>query len=410
MDFPNFQTLFQIARNEALLRNNSLTRSAIERSGSDLNILTAAAVAAADEVVGQQVLNTAGMFLDSATGAALDKLLYDRYGLTRKVAAASVGSVAFSTVAAAPTGFVIPAGTQVSTPDGIQFETIESEVYSAGSTGPVYVAVRSLLSGADQQARIGTITVLNSRIDGAPTDLSITNPIATAGAADTESDTEFRARGRSFFTTVQRGTLSAITQAALDVPGVVRANTFELLDTNGAANYRVACVIADQYTDTLANYTTPNPTYQEQSQVLAQDVFNYLQDYRPAGVFVQVQLAQVILQQISLSLSFKPGVNLDTVALQARAAITNYINNLAPGESLYLEPMILALRTVSGLVVDGNEISVQNSTAVTATDPLVYVKPLQVLRTGLELVRATSVNPGTPIGTYLNPDAYTLAG
>ena len=47
MDFPNFQTLFQIARNEALARNSSMTRDAIEREGSDANIMIAAAVAAA---------------------------------------------------------------------------------------------------------------------------------------------------------------------------------------------------------------------------------------------------------------------------------------------------------------------------------------------------------------------------
>jgi len=410
VDFPNFQTLFQIARNEALIRNNSLTRDAIEREGSDANIMIAAAVAAADQVVGQQVLNTAGQFLDSATGSALDKLLFDRYGLTRKIAAAAVGTVTFTTTAVATNTFTIPAGIQLSSVDGIQYETIESEVFSINSTGPVYVAVRSLLAGADQQARIGTIVNIVSRIPGAPADLRVNNSLATAGAADQESDSEFRARGRSFFTTVQRGTQSAITQAALNVPGVVRANTFELLDVNGAPNYKVSCVIADQFTDTLANYNAVPASYQTQSQVLAQEVFNALQDYRPAGVFVQVQVAQVVLQSIGLSLSFQAGVNLDTVALNARAAITNYINNLAPGESLYLPPLIQALQRVSGLIVDGDDITVQNSTAVMSSDPLIYVKPLQVLRTSLALVRASSVNPSTPIGTYLNPDAYTAGG
>jgi len=108
VDFPNFQTLFQIARNEALARNSSMTRDAIEREGSDANIMIAAAVAAADQVVGQQVVNIAGQFLDSALGDALDKLLFDRYGLTRKVAAASVGTVMFTTTVAAPTAFLVP--------------------------------------------------------------------------------------------------------------------------------------------------------------------------------------------------------------------------------------------------------------------------------------------------------------
>ena len=409
MDFPNFQTLFQLARYEALVRNSSLTRDALDREGSDANILVAAACAAGEEVVAQNIRSYAGLFLDSATGDALDKLLFDRYGLTRKVAAASVGSVSFTTTAPAPVAFTIPAGIQLATTDGLQFETLESELFAAGTTGPVYVAVRSILAGADQQARIGTIVNIISGIQNAPSDLRVTNTLATAGAADRESDAEFRARGRSYFTTVQRGTASSITQAALTVPGVIRANTFELLDSQGRGNYRVACVIADQYTDILANYTAANPAYQAQSQVLSQQVFNVLQDYRPAGVFVSVQVAQVKLVPVGLSLSFRAGVNLDTVALNARAAITNYINNLNPGDALYLTPLIDALRGVDGLIVDGDEISVQTTTT-NSSDPLIYTNPLQVLRTSLALVRASSVNPSTPIGTYLNPDAYSLGG
>ena len=73
MDFPNFQTLFQIARNEALVRNPQLSQDAIEREGSDANILIASACAAADEVVGQLTAVSAGLFLDSANGDALDR-------------------------------------------------------------------------------------------------------------------------------------------------------------------------------------------------------------------------------------------------------------------------------------------------------------------------------------------------
>ena len=148
MDFPNFQTLFQIARNEALVRNPQLSQDAIEREGSDANILIATACAASDEVVGQLTTVSAGLFLDSANGDALDRLLFDRYGLTRKVAAASVGSVAFTTTAAAPAPFVIPANTQLATTDGLNFETIEAALFPGASTGPIYVGVRSLLSGA----------------------------------------------------------------------------------------------------------------------------------------------------------------------------------------------------------------------------------------------------------------------
>jgi len=403
VDFPNFRTLFQIARNEALVRNAQLTQDAIDREGSDANILIASAVAAADEVVGQQITVTSGLFLDSASGDALDRLLFDRYGLVRKVASAAVGSVAFSTTVANPSPFTIPSGTQLSTSTGLKFETVGAMLFPAGTTGPIYVTVRSLLAGANQQAAIGTINSLVGTVPSSPTDLVVTNPIATAGASDRESDTEFRERGRSFYTTVQRGTLSAITQGALSVPGAVSASTYEFLDSSGLPNKRVACVIADKYTDSLANYTTVPPVYEAQSKVLAQQVFNALEAYRPAGVFVQVQLAQVVPLPVSLSLSFAAGVDIDITANAARAAIANYINTLQPGDDLYLSPMIQVLQGVNGLIVTGDEI-VSPANQGTAADPLVVTTPLQVLRTSLALVRASSSNPSTPIGLYLNPD------
>lgn len=409
MDFPNFQTLFQIARNEALVRNPQLSRDAIEREGSDANILIASACAAADEVVGQLTAVSAGLFLDSANGDALDRLLFDRYGLTRKVAAAAIGSVSFTTTAATAAPFVIPANTKLSTSDGLNFETIEAALFPGSSTGPIYVAVRSLLSGANQQAKIGTITNIVGQITGSPADLQVTNPIATAGAADRESDANFRERGRAFFTTVQRGTLAAITQGALTVPGVVSASTIEYLDTNGQGNRRVACIITDKFTDTLANYATVPAAYETQSQVLAQTVFNALEGYRPAGVFVQVQVAQVVLVPVSLSLSFKAGAAIDTVAVNARAAIANYINALVPGADLYLAPLLDVLRGVDGLNITGLEIASPPTQAL-STQPLIEANPLQVLRTSLSIVQASSSNPGTPIGNYLNVDQVIAAG
>lgn len=403
MDFPNFQTLFQIARNEALAKNAQLTQDAIDREGSDANILIASAVAASDEVMGQLITTSAGQFLDSANGDALDRLLFDRYGLVRKVASAAVGSVAFSTTVNNPAPFTIPTGTRLSTSEGLSFETVGNTLFPAGTTGPIYVTVRSLLAGANQQAAINTINNLVGTVPYAPADLTVTNPIATAGASDRESDSEFRERGRTFYTTVQRGTLSAITQGALSVPGVVSASTYEFLDSSGLPNKRVACVIADKYTDALVYFTNSIPAYEAQSKVLAQNVFNALEAYRPAGVFVQVQLAQVVPQPVSLSLSFRAGYDIDVVANSARAVIANYINSLQPGEDLYLQPMIQVLQGVEGLLVTNNEI-VSPANQGSAADPLVVTTPLQVLRTSLALVRASSSNPSTPIGLYLNPD------
>ena len=215
MDFPTRQDLFRAARDEVLRLNGQLTREAVERDGSDANIILNAAVAAAEEVVGSLIDLCAGQFLDSANEEALDRLVYDRYGLVRKGAATALGTVEFSTVVANPTAFTITAGTTLATADGIQFVTTLATSFSAGSTGPVYVPVRSVLAGADQQASIGTITSVIDGIGGSPGDLSVNNAVATAGADDQETDSSLRDRARRFFSAAQRGTIGAVESAAL---------------------------------------------------------------------------------------------------------------------------------------------------------------------------------------------------
>lgn len=400
-DFPRFQTLFTIARNEMLARNGQLARTALDRPGSDANVLVAAAAAAADEVVGQLVSVTAGLYLDSAEGNALDRLLFDRYGLARKVAANGVTSLTFATTAPNPTAFTIPANTLVATTDGIQYETVQPATFPLGSIGPIFVVARSTVAGANQQVKIDTLTNLVSPISGAPGDLVVTNPLASTGAADAESDAAFRERGRAFFTTARRGTLRAIEQGALTVPGVVRASAFEVLNIQGQPARYVSLVIADEYTDVLAQLNTDPPTYQTQSRALAQTVFNALQDYRAAGIFVQVQVASVRLLSVELSLSFAAGVPIDTVAVNARAAIVGLVNALNPGDDITPAQMIAALRRVNGLIITGSEIVSPPGTVVT--------NPLEVLRTTLSIVKATNASPGTPIGAYSNPDETQVA-
>ena len=395
MDFPSFNQLFEIARNEALTRSPALSLPAIEREGSDANILVASAVAAADEVIGQLIITASGLFLDSANDAALDRLLFDRYGLTRKVAANAIGEVQFTTTAATTAPFAIPAGTRLQTSSGTAFEVTTTTWFPLASTGPLTVPVRSLLAGADQQAKIGTITNIAGRIDGQPDDLFVTNAAATAGAADRESDSEFRERGRAFFTTVQRGTLSAIEQGALTVPGVTRANAYEILDPTGRPARIVSLIIADSFTDSLADYSVVPPVYQTQSANLANTVFNALEDYRPAGTFVAVQLGQVQLEPITLSLSFAAGVDAETVANSARAVIVTYINNLDPGVGYTRTQLVQALTSVSGLIITEQDL-LNPGNIIKFPEGNRTPTPLQVLRTSLAIVRTSGINTSSP--------------
>ena len=82
-DIPTYEDLRRIARDEMLSRNPRLTLEIIDRDGSETNILSHAAAAVGDEVVGALAQAIAGIYLDSATGRALDRLAFSKYGLVR---------------------------------------------------------------------------------------------------------------------------------------------------------------------------------------------------------------------------------------------------------------------------------------------------------------------------------------
>lgn len=395
-DFPSSSALFQAARNEVLLKNGQLSVEAVDRDGSDANVLLAAAARIGDEVIGQLVNVVSGLYLDSATGDNLDRLIIDRYGITRKQASNGLVTLTFTSNVAPAANVVIPANTLVRSTTGITYQTVYPETLLAGDT-VVQSLARSSLAGVNQQVNAYTLTTLASSIPDAVSQgitLSVTNTLASAGAADRETDADYRARGRAFFTSSRRGTLSAIEQGALTTPGVVRAKAFETLGESGNPNGYVSLVIADQYTDTLATLTLTNPTYASQSQALAQSVFTTLQEYRPAGIFVNVQTAQVVLQPIVLSLSFAAGVNADTVALAVRSAVVTYVNNLNPGDDLTFEGLNAVILSIPGVVDNGFPIY---SPPLNPGDSIVTT-PLQVIRTSLSIVRANASTAGSPLG------------
>jgi uncharacterized phage protein gp47/JayE len=217
----------------------------------------------------------------------------------------------------------------------------------------------------------------------------VTNPLATAGGNNQESDSEYRARARIFYTTLRRGTRAALEQAALAVPGVRTARAFEILNDAGGPGGIVELVISDGYTDALANTGSTIPAYDAQSDALAAAVVETLDDVRACGVFVRCRVAQVILQPVILQLSFIAGANVDTVAGLARAAITNYVNQLQPGADFDLNAANAILDSIAGLAF--------NESAIASPTGNVVVGNYQVLRTNLALVTAGAIADLNPL-------------
>jgi uncharacterized phage protein gp47/JayE len=393
-DVPNRQDLFEIARNEILTLNANLTVTAVERPGSDSNVLLAGSVAAGDEVLGQVTRLAAGLFLDSAKNAALDRLVFDRYGLVRKPAAAALGTVNFYLPAVPATSFNIPAGTIVSSSNGTQYITTSPVTFATNTNGvaplPLISApVRSVQAGANQQAGVGSIENMVTAIQlpaGVVGPLKVVNSLATAGASDAESDNSLRSRARNFFQTAQKGTLSAIQQGALAVAGVQTATAIEITDGAGIPSRFVDLIIADQFTQLLINYS-PTGTllpvnYQPQSQVLAQNVANALLSVRAAGIYVDVIVANVQLLPIVMALAY-PSNNDNTgqTAFLAQAAMVAYVNSFSPGQNF--DPVAAAkavFPTVAGLL------AYPTSQILLPAGPYDVTSVTQVFRTTLALV------------------------
>ena len=378
MDFPTHRTLFDVARDGVLAGNTKLTVDVLERDGTDANILTNAMATVGDEVVTQLATVETGLYLDSAKGTRLDRLVFDRYGFTRLPASPALDKVTFSVPTATLAPFSIPRGTSLSTSDNIRYITTQEFVFPANTTSLPDVPVQSVLSGISQQVVAGAISAILDTITGAPSGLAVTNPLASSGAGNGETDDEYRARARSFFVTARRGTVGAIQAQALFVPGVRTATAFEILDELGRPAQAVQLIVTDQYTQTLVNNNQNPPTYQTQSQALADLVSQSLFDTRAAGIGVQTFVAVVSLLSIQLALTFAANANIEVTTQQAKAAVINYTNALQAGVVWSRADATNALRSVPGLVVTGNEIYSPSGNVVPAQ--------LQVIRTDTSLV------------------------
>ena len=364
-DFPSYQDLFRISRDEALIRSAALTREVVDRPGTDANALVAIGPNVGDAVVGQLIRVQADIYLDTAQESGLDKLVFDRYNIIRKPATPAYGEVSFTTTAVNLTAFTITAGTKLQTSDGTVFTTVNVATFPASSTGPVVVNVVSQLAGISQSARANTITTIVTKPVNSPADLVVTNPFATFGSGDEETDDELRARGRLFYTTAQRGTCAAIERGALSVPGIRKALAFEALNVLGDPARWIEVVVADQLTEELVKIDSIPPDYEAQqaTQVRA-NVNAALLEYRACGLYVLVTLAVVKLIGITLVLRYRDGFDINAVAQQARARAVDYTNSLRPGADFIVEDLEDKLRLVPGLEVLGGEVVQPNSDRV----------------------------------------------
>lgn len=355
-DLPTRDDYFDIGSEEVFSRSSVRPRStrvspdAVFTEGTDINIIIAACSAMADEATRHLSLRMAALFLDSAEGDDLDRLVADRFSPTivRKQAAPAVVTVdLFRSIP--PSGgaaVIFPIGTKLRTEQGTEFETTTVASLGLNSTGPVPAVAQAVQAGT-----VGNVDdeQINAFVQ-TPSDpeAQVINNEPASGGTDVETDAQLRERARDFFRTARRGTLAAIEFGALTVNGVESATAVEVLDALGKPNGVVLLQIADVNGNSNA--------------VLADAVRNALLEFRAAGVVVDILLSAPQLEDIEYVLAFRPGTDTIAATQQLKTITNTSINLLAPGEQLLRSLLFALARSIPGAIVT------EDSVVTPATD------------------------------------------
>lgn len=381
MELPSRQSLFTRGRDTILTATRLMRRAVIEQRHSDVHLILSACAAMGDEVLGALSRVLALSFMDTCENADLDAFIYNRFGFPRKPASPGFTYVRF--LVPAPTltpTFTVPAGTLVRTETGVQYQTNEAVVHVEGTAQTGLVEARSLLAGSSQQVGIGDLNKVASSVAGAPNNLGVTNPYASVGATEQETDPEFRSRARGYFNSIGRGTKAAIEHAALSYPGVKKATLIEFANELGLPGKYHQLVIADRFTEGLVLAGSIPPTYQAQADILARNVLASLSNVRNSGVPIDVIVASVQLLSVQVQAPYTTAYNISESAVRGRVrgTVTGFVNALGIGQTLDNDALADALRSVPGVYAPGANV----------LSPVGSVRPsnIQLLRTTTSLV------------------------
>lgn len=339
MDLPSRLDLYSVGRSYVLQRANKIDPFTVDVEGSDVNIFVGSASVVGDKIVKQLGYSIARLFLDGAFDEDLDRLAFDRYGLTRKGASAALGNVSLSRASFANGAGTIPSGTVLLSTGGFEYITTQAATFGASVLTGVTANVRASQAGKAPQASANQLTKFKNPSSLFDPTIQVNNPASTAGGEDVEDDDTFKNRVRDFWNTARRGVLAAIEFGALTVPGVVSAQASEVL-TGTALPARVVNLYISDSTGVA-------------SQALASQVQQALLDYRAAGIAVLVSTSIPQIVPVQLALTFQSGVDTVTLSQLVAAAVVGFINSLPVNGPLYLADLYSVLQRFApdGLVI-----------------------------------------------------------
>ena len=291
---------------------------------SDAYARASSLAACAEGIYAHQKWLIKQFFPDTADTEFLEKHAGLR-GLRRRNATYAAGKGA--TVSGNPDA-VIAVGLQIKTEDGRFYETTESAVIPA--SGSVIVAVRSLATGAAQNIKTATKGSFMAAPVGVSTDVVLNDVV---GATNAESDSSLLER---LLNKIRRpaagGNKYDYKDWALEVDGVEQAYVYPLRRGLGTVDIAITAdngVPSDDTVRRAQEYIDQErPVTAKESKVVKPDVTKI-------NFNIQVKISGVALNDIKIAIS---------------NALTDYFNDLIPGDDLIVSQCEAVVSDLIGVV------------------------------------------------------------
>lgn len=349
------------------LSGGRLSMTECLRPGSDLWVHCRAPAIGMQLVAFEAMQREAALYLDSASGERLDRLVLDRYGLKRDPASPSQGTVVVRAAAPPAEDVIVAAGAVLLTTEGIRVATLFDVTLPAGSTAWQSVTAQSVVAASGQNIAAGTVTGFESPpVNGAQaSNATADGGTAFVGSADAQTDESLREQARRYWTTQRRATLASLELGALDAVGVTQATAYEVEQWDGTYGGHVFLFVSDGDGNS--------------SPAMEAAVVAALEEWRAAGIAVTVTGGVPQYVAVVLDLTLSAGYDLSAVKTNIVNALVAYGKTLKPGETMPIDGIREAVYGVAGVVKNQSTVSTPpGDVAPTTTSSVLRIRTSDV--------------------------------
>jgi uncharacterized phage protein gp47/JayE len=336
-----FKTVATLNR-ESLLALQSYTSTTMLQDGTIAKALLRAINILLGEVHDNLEVSSLGRYLSTATGGELD-YIGEMLNCPRGGAAIASGAniqkfyVNTGTLGDLPgigtLSNIIPAGTIVSSTDGVIQYQVMSSVGFANSDTQVITSIEAFESGFGYNIGPNVLRSHNLGVTG----LLTTNIDNTTGGTNIQDDDEYRYMLSKAVTKAEAANETAVRLAALSAAGV---STIYLIPYQfGVGSYNVIVIGNTPVT----------------SDAVLLDVLTRIRKVTALGEFCYVSAPRYMGIELTAHLEFKSNlttVEKDTLSGIVEQAIYDYINNIPLGQSFIKNELIQRIMDVSDNILD----------------------------------------------------------